>query len=114
MRPLSSFTSISTKSPSLACVAAATGSYFATLASGQYDFLRKEYPGSRYRVEGQFTVGQIYADDLDDAPAARAAFEQFLKEHPQHRLSADARKALADLDADAAARKKGVKIPMGS
>jgi N-acetylmuramoyl-L-alanine amidase len=26
---------------------------------GQYEFLRREYPGSKYRVEALFTIGQI-------------------------------------------------------
>ncbi len=35
-------------------------------AIGQYRFLRKEYPGSKYRVEALFTIGQIYKEDLGD------------------------------------------------
>ena len=41
-------------------------------AIGQYEFLRREYPGSRYRVQALFTIAQIYKDDLDDAAEARA------------------------------------------
>ena len=32
----------------------------------QYKFLRREYPGSKYRFDGLFTIGEIYKDDLDD------------------------------------------------
>ncbi len=33
----------------------------------QYKFLRREYPGSRYRFDGLFTIGEIYKDDLNDS-----------------------------------------------
>jgi len=35
-------------------------------AIGQYEFLRREYPGSKYRTEALFTIGQIYKEDLGD------------------------------------------------
>jgi N-acetylmuramoyl-L-alanine amidase len=82
-----------------------------TDAIGQYEFLRKEYPGSRYRFDALFTEGQIYAEDLDDAARAKATFEEFLKQHPHHRLAADAKQALDDLAAEATAKKKGIKTP---
>ena len=80
-------------------------------AIGQYEFLRKEYPGSRNRFDALFTVGQIYADDLDDQAKARETFQEFLKQYPHHRLATDAKQALDDMDAEAAAKKKGVKTP---
>ena len=40
-------------------------------AIGEYEFLRREYPGSKYRVEALFTIGQIYKEDLGDDDAAR-------------------------------------------
>jgi N-acetylmuramoyl-L-alanine amidase len=67
-------------------------------AIGQYQFLRKEYPGSRYRFEALFTIAQIYKDDLQDAAAAKAAFQEFLKQYPQHHLAEDARQEIAELD----------------
>ena len=30
----------------------------------EYEFLRREYPGSKYRVQALFTIGQIYKEDL--------------------------------------------------
>lgn len=80
-------------------------------AIGQYEFLRQEYPGSRYRFDALFTEGQIYAEDLDDPAQAKATWEEFLRQHPHHRLAADARKALDELAAEAAAKKKGIKTP---
>src|SRR5580658_1296050 len=59
-------------------------------AIGQYRFLRREYPGSKYRFDALFTIGEIYKDDLDNAQQARATFEEFLRRYPHNRLSADA------------------------
>ena len=38
----------------------------------EYEFLRHEYPGSKYRFQALFTIGQIYAEDLADKDQARA------------------------------------------
>ena len=59
----------------------------------QYRFLRKEYPGSKYRFDALFTIGEIYKDDLGDREQARAAFEDFLHRYPRSRLADDARAA---------------------
>ena len=67
-------------------------------AIGQYEFLRREYPGSPHRVEGDFTIGKIYQDDLHDNEAAKAAFEEFLKQYPHSSLVADARQAIYDIE----------------
>jgi N-acetylmuramoyl-L-alanine amidase len=53
-------------------------------AIGQYKFLRREYPGSRDRIDALFTVGQIYQDDLKDQSQAKQAFEEFLHRYPHH------------------------------
>src|SRR5580698_3229660 len=66
-------------------------------AISQYRFLRREYPGSKYRFDALFTIGEIYKDDLDNAQQARATFEEFLRHYPHNRLSADAQQAIADL-----------------
>ena len=68
----------------------------------QYRFLRKEYPGSKYRFDALFTIGEVYKDDLDDPEEARATFEDFLHRYPRNHLADDARAALKELDADAA------------
>jgi N-acetylmuramoyl-L-alanine amidase len=64
-------------------------------AIGQYQFLRREYPGSRYRFDALFTIGEIYQDDLDNPAQARQTFEEFLRRYPRHRLAVEARKAAA-------------------
>jgi N-acetylmuramoyl-L-alanine amidase len=70
-------------------------------AIGQYEFLRREYPGSRYRFDALFTIGQIYKEDLGDPAGARAAFQEFLKRYPRHRLAEQARKAVSEITAAA-------------
>ena len=72
-----------------------------TDAIRQYEFLRREYPGSKYRVDALFTIGQIYREDLDDTANARATFEEFLKHYPRSSLSDDATKAIAEMDQEA-------------
>jgi N-acetylmuramoyl-L-alanine amidase len=67
-------------------------------AIGQYEFLRKEYPGSRQRLEALFTIAQIYKDDLHDKENARATFQEYLKHYPHSKLAADARKEMKDLE----------------
>jgi N-acetylmuramoyl-L-alanine amidase len=65
-------------------------------AIGQYEFLRREYRGSKYRVEALFTIGQIYKEDLGDESAAKATFEEFLKRYPHNSLYPKAQEALAE------------------
>jgi N-acetylmuramoyl-L-alanine amidase len=72
----------------------------------QYRFLRKEYPGSKYRCDALFTIGEIYKDDLNDPEHAREAFADFLHRYSHNRLAEDAQQAIAELDRDAGAQKK--------
>ncbi len=67
----------------------------------QYRFLRKEYPGSKYRFDALFTIGEIYKDDLNDPEEARTTFENFLHRYPRNRLADDARAAVKEIDAEA-------------
>jgi N-acetylmuramoyl-L-alanine amidase len=71
----------------------------------QYKFLRREYPGSKYRFDGLFTIGEIYKDDLNDPMAARATFQDFLRAYPHNRLAEGAREAIAELNRQLAAEK---------
>jgi N-acetylmuramoyl-L-alanine amidase len=64
----------------------------------EYEFLRREYPGSKYRFQALFTIGQIYAEDLGDDAAARRTFEEFLRRYPRQSLAREAKQALAELD----------------
>ncbi len=71
----------------------------------QYTFLRHEYPGSKYRFDGLFTIGEIYKDDLNDPEAARSAFQEFLRRYPHNRLADGARDAIVDIEQRAQAEK---------
>jgi N-acetylmuramoyl-L-alanine amidase len=73
----------------------------------QYKFLRREYPGSKYRADGLFTVAEIYKDDLNNSAAARATFQDFLRHYPHNRLADDARQAILEIDQQAVAEKSG-------
>jgi N-acetylmuramoyl-L-alanine amidase len=64
----------------------------------QYRFLRKEYPGSKYRFDALFTIGEIYKDDLNDPEEARTTFEDFVRRYPRNRLAEDARAAVKEID----------------
>jgi N-acetylmuramoyl-L-alanine amidase len=75
-------------------------------AIGQYRFLRREYPGSKYRCDALFTIGEIYNDDLNNPDKARATFDEFLHRYPHNRLATDAQNAIADLDRQAKVVKK--------
>ncbi len=75
-------------------------------AIAQYKFLRKEYPGSKYRCDALFTIGEIYKDDLNDPEQARVVFEEFLHRYPHNRLAEDAQQAVVELDEQALNEKK--------
>jgi N-acetylmuramoyl-L-alanine amidase len=67
-------------------------------AIGEYKFLRREYPGSKYRCDALFTIGEIYKDDLGEPDQARATFQDFLHRYPHNRLVDDARQAIAEIE----------------
>ena len=71
----------------------------------EYEFLRREYPGSKYRFQALFTIGQIYAEDLGDDDAARTTFEEFLQRYPRQPLAREAKQALAELNQPKASKK---------
>src|ERR1700692_3978881 len=78
----------------------------------QYRFLRKEYPGSKYRFDALFTIGEIYKDDLNDPEQARATFNDFLRRYPRNRLADDARAALNEIATEAEAREHPAPKPV--
>jgi len=75
-------------------------------AIAQYEFLRREYPGSKYRFDALFTIGQIYKDDLVENDKAREAFQEVIHRYPHLQLAADAREAIAEMDQQAHTRQK--------
>ena len=68
----------------------------------EYKFLRREYPGSKHRVEALLAIGEIYKNDLGDNDDARAAFEEFLRRYQHSDLVKEARAELASVKADSA------------
>ena len=66
-------------------------------AIGQYEFLRRQYPGSRYRFSALMTEGEIYLRDLNDRESARGTFQEFLRLYPQNPLANEARMELTNL-----------------
>jgi N-acetylmuramoyl-L-alanine amidase len=81
------------------------GEKYLRAAISEYEFLRREYPGSKYRFQALFTIGQIYKEDLGDEDAARATFEEFLHRYPRNSLAPEAKEALADLNKPPAPKK---------
>jgi len=66
----------------------------------EYKYLRREYPGSKHRVEALLAIGEIYKNDLGDEADARAAFEEFLRRYQHSDLIKEAKAELAALNSD--------------
>ncbi len=66
-------------------------------AIGQYEFLRTQYPGSRFRFSALLTEGEISQHDLDDLAQARADYQKFLRLYPNNPLAGEARAELHDM-----------------
>jgi N-acetylmuramoyl-L-alanine amidase len=66
-------------------------------AIGQYEFLRQQYPNTRYRFSALITEGVIYRHDIGDREAAREKFQLFLQIYPQNPLAEQARSELTAL-----------------
>jgi N-acetylmuramoyl-L-alanine amidase len=82
-------------------------------AIAQYEFLRREYPGSRRRIEALFAIGQIYREDLHDNEHAKATFEEFLKRYPRSHLADEASDALKEIESEKATVKQPAKDKAG-
>ena len=68
-------------------------------AVGQYEFLRKQYPGSSLRIPALLAEGQIAANDLDDKAAAKDHYRELLKRYPHSGQAEEARAGLESLKA---------------
>ncbi|MGH9500556.1 MAG: N-acetylmuramoyl-L-alanine amidase [Terriglobales bacterium] len=62
----------------------------------QYQFLRRQYPGSKARFGALFRIGEIYKEDLHQDAQADAAFHEFLQRYPHNQFAGQARRALAE------------------
>ncbi|HUJ31310.1 MAG TPA: N-acetylmuramoyl-L-alanine amidase [Candidatus Acidoferrum sp.] len=78
--------------------------YFQT-AIDTYNFLLKQYPGTRYRGEVLFAIAQVQKDDQKNLDAATATLKDFLKRYPKNDKADDARAALQEI-ADAREKPK--------
>jgi N-acetylmuramoyl-L-alanine amidase len=78
-------------------------SYFLE-AIKSYRFLIKEYPYNRFSREAQFTLGEVYRQDLEDPGEARRAFQDFLATFPKSEKAGEAKDILEQLDREAAER----------
>jgi len=66
-------------------------------AVGQYEFLRKQYPGSSLRVQALLAEGQIEENDLGDAAAAKEKYTLLLKQYPRSEQADEANAGLESL-----------------
>jgi N-acetylmuramoyl-L-alanine amidase len=80
-------------------------------AISQYEFLRREYPGSRYRIEALFTIAQVLREDLDDQEKAKATFEDVARKYPGTDLAQQAKDALAEMAREEKEAKAAAKQP---
>lgn len=63
----------------------------------QYEFLRREYPGSKSRFRALYAIAQIYQNDLNDPAHALPVFQEFVKKYPSNAQTPEARQAIAAL-----------------
>ncbi len=66
-------------------------------AIDSFNFLLKQYPGSRYRGQALLAIAQIQKDDLNKTDDAEATYKEYLKRFPRSEKAADARAALKEL-----------------
>ncbi len=62
-----------------------------------YNFLLKQYPGSRYRGEAMLAIAQIQKDDLNKPADAEVSYKEYLKRFPRSDKANDARAALKEI-----------------
>ncbi len=74
-------------------------------ALGQYEFLRTQYPASRFRFSALIAEGDIYRNDLNDREAAKQTFQQFLLSYPENPLAEQARTELNEIRKEERPRK---------
>jgi len=62
-----------------------------------YNFLQKQYPGSRYRGAALLSVARIEKDDLNKPDDATASYKEYLKEFPHSQNAGEARAGLKEI-----------------
>jgi N-acetylmuramoyl-L-alanine amidase len=66
-------------------------------AIDSYNFLLKQYPGSRYRQQALYAIGLVQKDGLHQPDVAEATLKDYIKRYPKTDLASDARVALKDI-----------------
>ena len=80
-------------------------------AIGQYEFLRHQYPATRFRFSALLTEGEIYQRDLGDLDQAKAVYQSFLHEYPQSPLADEANTELKTIRRAQLALERGRSSP---
>lgn len=62
-----------------------------------YNFLIKQYPGSRYRGEAQLCIARIQVDELKKPDDADETYKDYLKRFPHSEKAKDVRQALKEI-----------------
>src|SRR3984957_9489533 len=62
-----------------------------------YNFLLKQYPGSRYRGQALFSIGKLQKDELSEPEAAGVTLKDYLKRFPKSDKSDEARNDLKEI-----------------
>ena len=66
-------------------------------AIDSYNFLLKQYPGSRYREQALYSIGLVQKDGLHQPDVAEATLKEYVRRFPKSDLASDARVALKDI-----------------
>jgi len=66
-------------------------------AVDSYQFLVREYPGSKYSQDALLRIGKLQRDQLGDSTQASKTYEDFLKKFPHSTRKREAQEALAEL-----------------
>jgi len=85
----------------------------------EYKYLRREYPGSKHRIEALLAIVEIYKNDLGDDSDARGAFEELVRRYPHSKLVKEAQAELSASTEQASAGKdestsEGKATPIGT
>ena len=57
-----------------------------------------KYPNDKSAVQAEFMIGFTYAEELRDFPAARSAFEEFMRKYPKSELVTSAKWMLENME----------------
>ncbi len=66
-------------------------------AVDSYQFLLREYPGSKYSQDALLRIGKLQREQLGDGTLASKTYEDFLKTYPRSPRKREAQEALAEL-----------------